>query len=193
MDVNTHPAPPASAPADSFADLVEAIAASRDRQAFGQLFQHFAPRIKGYLIRLGCDGGQAEELAQEALLVVWQKAATFDRRQSAVSTWLFTIARNKRIDAIRRLRRPELDPEDPALRPATPEQADEVLQAAQSADRLRAALATLPDDQRQLLDLAFFQEKSHSDISVETGIPLGTVKSRIRLAMQRIRKVIDGA
>ncbi len=192
MDVNTQPAPPTSTPTDGLADLVEAIASTRDKQAFAQLFQHFAPRIKGYLIRQGCDGGQAEELAQEALLVVWRKAETFDRRQSAVSTWLFTIARNKRIDAIRRLRRPELDPEDPALQPSAPAQADEVLQAAQSADRLRLALATLPADQRQLLDLAFFQDKSHSDIAEETGLPLGTVKSRIRLAMQRIRKIIEG-
>ncbi len=192
MTLPAEPSHPAALSAEAFADLVEAIAAVRDRQAFARLFQHFAPRIKSYLVRLGCDGAQAEELAQEALLVVWQKAATFDRRQSAVSTWLFTIARNKRIDAIRRSRRPELDPEDPALQPARPDQADEVLSAAQSADRLRTALATLPEDQRRLLDLAFFQEKSHSDISGETGIPLGTVKSRIRLAMQRIRKVIEG-
>lgn len=176
---------------DFFADLVAAIAAGRDRAAFVKLFEHFAPRVKSYLMRLGAPAAEADELAQESLLAVWQKAATFDRRQSSVSTWLFTIARNKRIDAIRRARRPELDPEDPALVPATPEQADEILQAAQSATRLRAAIAGLPEDQRELLVLAFFQEKSHSDIAVSTGLPLGTVKSRIRLAMQRLRAVIE--
>ncbi len=187
---------PLPAPAqsrDPFADLVAAIAGDRDRQAFAKLFEHFAPRVKSYLIRLGCPGGEAEELTQEALLAVWQKAATFDPRQSAVSTWLFTIARNKRIDAVRRTRRPELDPEDPALVPPTPEQADEILQAAQSASRLRAAVAELPADQRQLLELAFFEDQSHSDIATRTGIPLGTVKSRIRLAMQRLRKAIEEA
>ena len=184
------PTPP-DASRDMFADLVAAIAANRDRQAFIRLFEHFAPRVKSYLMRLGAQAAEADELAQEALLAVWQKAATFDRQQSSVSTWLFTIARNKRIDAIRRTRRPELDPEDPALVPAAPEQADEILQAAQSATRLRAAIAELPGDQRELLVLAFFQEKSHSDIAAETGLPLGTVKSRIRLAMQRLRNVIE--
>lgn len=184
-------ATPPDASRDMFADLVAAIAADRDRQAFVRLFEHFAPRVKSYLMRLGCQAAEADELAQEALLAVWQKAATFDRQQSSVSTWLFTIARNKRIDAIRRTRRPELDPEDPALVPAAPEQADEILQAAQSAGRLRAAIAELPVDQRELLVLAFFQEKSHSDIAATTGLPLGTVKSRIRLAMQRLRAVIE--
>jgi RNA polymerase sigma factor (sigma-70 family) len=177
-------------PRDPFADLVEAIAAGRDRQAFISLFEHFAPRVKSYLMRLGCQAAEADELAQESLLAVWQKAATFDRRQSSVSTWLFTIARNKRIDAVRRTRRPELDPDDPALVPPAPEQADQMVQAAQSAHRLRAAIADLPADQRELLELAFYEEKSHSDIAAATGLPLGTVKSRIRLAMQRLRTAL---
>src|SRR5215468_7762517 len=103
------PAPPDR---EALAALVEAIAAKADKAAFAALFRHFAPKIKGYLVRLGADRGQAEELTQEVMLTVWRKAATFDRKQAAVSTWMFTIARNRRIDAVRRERRPELDPED---------------------------------------------------------------------------------
>ncbi|HYM30755.1 MAG TPA: sigma-70 family RNA polymerase sigma factor, partial [Candidatus Cybelea sp.] len=120
---------------EAFADLIQAVAAARDRAAFAALFRHFAPRVKSYLMRLGAENAQAEELAQEVLLTVWHKAATFDRRQASASTWIFTIARNRRIDALRRERRPELDPTDPMLVPATPQQADEIHAAAQAEAR----------------------------------------------------------
>jgi RNA polymerase sigma-70 factor (ECF subfamily) len=169
--------------------LVEAIARG-DRNAFATLFRHFAPRLKGYLVRLGTDAGQAEELTQEAMLVVWHKAATFDPRQSSVSTWLFTIARNKRIDMLRRDKRPEIEADDPALVPATPAQADAIYQAAEAGARLARAITELPTEQRDLLTLAFYEERTHRDIAVLRGLPLGTVKSRLRLALAHLRKVI---
>jgi len=181
----------AAAAAAVWAGLVERIARDADREAFGALFRHFAPRIKSYLMRLGANPGQAEELAQEAMIIVWRKAASFDRAQSSVATWLFTIARNKRIDAIRRERRPEIDPSDPALVPEPAPAADVALSAEQQAGRLRAAIATLPAEQADLLKLAFYEDKSHGDIAAERGLPLGTVKSRLRLAFGRLRKAIE--
>jgi RNA polymerase sigma factor (sigma-70 family) len=183
---------PAAPDAAAWAALVERIAADGDKQAFAALFRHFAPRVKSYLIRLGAHAPQAEELAQEAMIMVWRKAASFDRAQSSVATWLFTIARNKRIDAIRRERRPEIDPTDPVLVPDPEPAPDAALDASQRDTRLRAAIATLPAEQAELLRLAFYEDKSHGDIAAERGLPLGTVKSRLRLAFGRLRKAMDG-
>lgn len=174
------------------AALVEAIAASADRSAFAALFRHFAPKIKGYLVKLGADRGQAEELTQEVMLTVWRKAATFDRRQASAATWMFTIARNRRIDAIRRERRPELDPSDPMLVPEEPAAADDRLDALAREARVAKALKTLPAEQAELVHEAFFLSKTHSQIAEETKIPLGTVKSRLRLAFNRLRKAMEG-
>ena len=176
---------------EALADLVEGIAVRADRGAFAQLFRHFAPKIKGYLVKLGA-GAQAEELTQEVMLTVWRKAASFDRRQASVSTWLFTIARNRRIDAVRKERRPELDPEDPMLVPEAPQAPDELLQARDREARISEAIKTLPPEQSELLRQAFYLAKSHSEIANEMGLPLGTVKSRLRLAFGRLRKVLAG-
>lgn len=174
------------------AALVEAIASRADKAAFAALFRYFAPKIKGYLIKIGTDRGQAEELTQEVMLTVWRKAATFDRRQASASTWLFTIARNRRIDAVRKEKRPELDPSDPMLVPDAPEAADDRLDALDREARITRALKTLPKDQADLVHEAFYLAKSHSQIAEETKIPLGTVKSRLRLAFGRLRKAIEG-
>ena len=176
---------------EALADLVEAIAVHGDRAAFGNLFRHFAPKIKGYLVKLGA-GAQAEELTQEVMLTVWRKAATFDRKQASVSTWLFTIARNRRIDAIRKERRPELDPEDPMLVPTGPQAPDERLHAIDREARVSQAIKGLPREQAELLHQAFYLAKSHSEIAGEMNLPLGTVKSRLRLAFGRLRKVLEG-
>ena len=176
---------------EALADLIEAVALRADKTAFAQLFRHFAPKIKGYLVKLGA-GSQAEELTQEVMLTVWRKAATFDRKQASVSTWLFTIARNRRIDAIRKERRPELDPEDPMLVPDAPPAPDEQLLARDREARVAEAIKTLPPEQSELLRQAFFLAKSHSEIAAEMNLPLGTVKSRLRLAFGRMRKVLEG-
>lgn len=171
-------------------ELVAAVARDRDRSAFGELFSHFAPRLKSYLMRLGTDGASAEEVVQDVMLTVWRRADAFNPTQAAASTWIFTIARNRRIDRIRQERHPELDPDDPALVPEPAAAADDTIAATQATGRLRAALGTLPDEQAELLRLAYFEDKPHSLISSERGIPLGTVKSRLRLALERLRKAL---
>jgi RNA polymerase sigma factor (sigma-70 family) len=168
--------------------LLGKVAMERDRTAFAALFAHFAPRIKAYLLRQGAPAPVAEDLAQEALFSLWRKAHLFDSSKASAATWLFTIARNLRIDAIRREKRPELDPEDfmPDMGPA----ADEGLVIADEEGRLRLALKDLPADQIQVVELSFFADKPHSVIAAELGIPLGTVKSRLRLAMARLKRAL---
>ena len=169
--------------------MIVAIAESADRQAFADLFSHFAPRVKSYLLRLGAASEQAEELAQETLLCVWRKAASFDPGRAAASTWIFTIARNLRIDALRRERRP-LVLDDPAEAPDAPPGADAVIVAVQDEARVKLAIAALPAEQAEVIRLSFFSDKPHSEIAVELGLPLGTVKSRLRLAMGRLRALL---
>lgn len=173
--------------------LVKAIACHQDRVAFAELFQLMAPRIKAYLMSLGTVPEAAEEVAQEALLAVWRKAAYFDASRASASTWIFTIARNLRIDHQRRQR--PTDPlsgdeaEDPELVP-TPEK---LLIDRLEEERVRAALAALPPEQQTIVRLSFFSEQPHSEIARELGLPLGTVKSRIRLALGRLRRLLDDA
>ncbi len=169
------------------AELLRRVAEAQDRAAFAELFRHFAPRVKGYMLRQGAAEDVAEELAQESLITLWHRAVTFDPAQASVATWIFTIARNKRIDRIRREKRPELDPDDPALQPDPEPSPDAALDQMQDEERLRAALADLPAEQKRLLELAFFQDISHRDIAAAENLPLGTVKSRIRLALARLK------
>jgi len=170
--------------------LLGRVASERDRTAFAALFSHFAPRVKAYLLRQGAPAPVAEDLAQ-ALLSLWRKAHLFDPAKASVGTWLFTIARNLRIDAIRREKRPELDPED--FMPDSGLAADEGLVQADDESRLRLALKELPADQIQVVELSFFADKPHSQIAAELGIPLGTVKSRLRLAMSRLKRAMGEA
>ncbi len=157
----------------------------QDRDAFALLFRHFAPRIKGFLMKSGATASLAEECAQDVMATLWQKAALFDPSRASVATWIFTIARNRRIDALRKARRPE--PEDLPWGPeAEPDQAD-ALEMQQETERLGHALAQLPAKQRALIERAYFGDLSHSEIAAETGLPLGTIKSRIRLALDRLR------
>ncbi len=171
----------------SYEELIVAVGSLRDRSAFARLFAHFAPRIKAYLMRTGTDGAAADDLTQEVMLLVWRKAERFDPRRANAATWIFTIARNKRIDGYRRDRDFGLDPDDPAFQPAPEPAADLRLEAAERDARLGAAIGLLPDDQSALLKLAFYEGKSHSVIAEEAGLPLGTVKSRLRLALARLR------
>ena len=174
-------------------ELVRAVGASGDRQAFAVLFKHFAPRVTTYLARGGTPAASAEELAQETMVVLWRKAASFDPARAGVSTWVFTIARNLRID---RHRRGELEiaeaggveleaHADPAESP------DELLGAVQRERRVRAALRKLAPEQARVLQLSYFADQPHAEIARDLCIPLGTVKSRIRLAMNNLRRLID--
>lgn len=186
------PSRPAADPPDParLSRLVVAIGTSRDRAAFAELFGHFAPRIKAYLMKLGAGEAQAEDLAQEAMIIVWRRAESFDPAKSAASTWIFTIARNKRIDALRRESRPDYDPADPALIPAAPATAERAVEVTQQAARLSAAIMELPEEQAALVRMAYFEDKAHGRIASETALPLGTVKSRLRLALARLRRVL---
>lgn len=160
----------------------------RDREAFASLFRHFAPRVKAFLRRGGLGDAQAEDCVQDVMATLWHKAHLFDPTRASVSTWIFTIARNRRIDMLRRVR-PE--PEDLPWGPEPePDQAD-AFALRQEAQRLGEAIAQLPDAQRTLIERAFFGEISHSEIAAETGLPLGTIKSRIRLALDRLRQRLN--
>lgn len=173
------------------AGLMRAVAEAGDRAAFAALYDHFAPRLKAWLMRLGTPEDVAEELMQESLITAWRRAASFDPAQASVATWLFTIARNKRIDRLRRERRPEIDPSDPLLVPEPEPAPDAIVDAAQDEAQLRAALQDLPAEQLHLLRLAFFSDLSHRDIATRENLPLGTVKSRIRLALARLKTRLE--
>ena len=183
-DLERRPAPPHS-------QLIVAIAQHADRDAFKALFAIFAPKVKSYLMGLGANPAFAEELAQETLLSVWRKAALFDPRKAAASTWVFTIARNLRIDAARRERSALAYTIDITDEPDAPEQADVIIGDAERGAAVREAMKTLTPDQAQVVRMSFFQEKPHSEIAHELGIPLGTVKSRVRLAMGRLRERLE--
>ncbi|EPY02016.1 sigma-70 family RNA polymerase sigma factor [Magnetospirillum fulvum] len=169
---------------------LRAVAQSRDQAAFSALFLYYAPRIKSYLRRLGAEDAVAEELAQDAMLTVWSKAAAFDPERASASTWIFAIARNLRIDRLRHERRPEIDPDDPDLvvDPAPP--ADEALETGRREQRVRTALTHLPPDQARVVALSFFEDMPHAEIASRLDVPLGTVKSRMRLAMGRIKALL---
>jgi RNA polymerase sigma-70 factor, ECF subfamily len=177
---------------DHFSDLMERVAQFKDKAAYGALFSYYGPRVKAYLLRLGADDALAEELAQDVMVIVWRKAELFDRTQASVSTWLFRIARNKRIDAIRRTKKPELDPNDPLLLPSAPVAADNLVSGAQRDQLVRDAMVDLPSEQKLLLQQAFYDGLSHREIAEQTGTPLGTVKSRLRLAFLKLRAKLEG-
>jgi RNA polymerase sigma-70 factor (ECF subfamily) len=174
--------------------LIEAIGRRQDRAAFSALFEYFAPRIKAFMLRSGANESTADDLAQETMLSVWRKAALFDPDSTGAAAWMFTIARNLRIDQHRRDRRGvaivesnvELEFQvDEAPQP------DTQLANSQSEQQVRAALSKLSADQMRVIELSFFEEKAHAEIAQILEIPLGTVKSRLRLAMTRLRNLLS--
>ena len=176
-------------PEPDLSELLARIGRTRDIELFEQLFRHFAPRVKAYMARTGSPG-TAEELMQETMVAVWNKSALYDPSRGAASTWIFTIARNLRVDAYRRERHPEFDENDPAFQPADEPRADLGLVAAQSASAVRKALEALPADQAEVLRLAYYEDNSQSDIASALSLPLGTVKSRMRLAFNKLRSAL---
>ena len=164
---------------------IERIKDAKDQAAFAELFQHFAPRVKAFLMKSGSDATLAEECAQEVMATLWHKAHMFDPARASVATWIFTIARNRKIDLLRKQRRPE--PEELTWGPEAEPDQEDTLVLQQESELLRQALKELPDAQRQLIERAYFGDLTHSQIAAETGLPLGTIKSRIRLALDRLR------
>lgn len=178
-------------PQKRFARLAAAVAEKRDKSAFTELFDFFAPRLNGYLRRLGLPPGEAEDVAQDVMIVLWHKAHLFDPAKSSLSTWLFRVARNRRIDAARRDKTGKLDPDEPMLRPADSTPVDEVMDTEQRDEQVRRAMQDLPEEQLELVQMAFFLGWTHSQIAEHTNLPLGTVKSRIRLAFGRLRHALE--
>jgi RNA polymerase sigma factor (sigma-70 family) len=176
---------------DEFADLVMAVATKRDRTAFARLFDFYAPRVYAYLLRLRLDPGVADELTQDVMTTLWQKAELFDRTKSSVGTWLFRIAHNRRIDVHRRSREDAVPEPRPTDTPDPSPAPDDSLDMSRREASIRVALRLLPEDQLDLIRLAFFEGLSHGDIASQTGLPLGTVKSRLRIAFSRLRRALE--
>lgn len=181
-----------AAPAgDELAGLIRKVASDGDRQAYARLYSYFAPRVNAFLRKSGLPANTAEEIAQEVMLNVWRKASYFDPARAAASTWIFTIARNQRIDYLRRAK----------VTPGAESWMAEESEAAPSSETLlltaereacvRAALKSLSTEQATVLTLSFFSDKAHAEIAHELGLPLGTVKSRVRLALGRLRALLD--
>ena len=180
-----------------WAELIGRVAAHGDRDAFKLLFEHFAPRVKGFLVKTGMNADAAEEIAQNTLLTVWRKAAQFDPASAGAAAWIFTIARNLRIDSARQAAR-QAKALDKAAVSAERDEMPEVAESPETAmtrrddvSRVAAALQRLSEEQSTVIRMSFIEEQPHGEIAERLGIPLGTVKSRIRLAMARLRDLLD--
>jgi RNA polymerase sigma-70 factor, ECF subfamily len=184
------PGPLAGMNLNAMSELLARIAQERDAAAFHELYQSYGPRVKAYLVRRGADAATAEDLAQETLLAVWRRAGLFSSAKGSASTWIFSIARNLWID---RLRREVPWQELPAAHAeaTSPDPSPDTLLAENEVQvRVRAALAELPAEQQRVLELAYLQGLSHGEIAARLGVPLGTVKSRVRMAYQRMRAAV---
>ena len=174
---------------DEWSECLVLIGDKQDRAAFTRLFRHFAPLIKAFaLAGSRLSAAHADELVQEVMLKIWQKAGGFNPEKAAASTWVYTIARNCRTDMFRRLQKfdtplaaedfsPEQEREEPFMQ----------LQSRRSAERIRAMMGELPADQKQILAKVYMEGRSHAEAAAELDLPLGTVKSRVRLAMQKLQ------
>ena len=171
--------------------LLLRVGSDRDRSAFKKLYEHFAPRLKSFLLRIGSDMSAAEEICQESMIMVWRRAETFNPESAGASTWIFTIARNKRIDKLRKDNRPLPDLNDPSFFQIPVDKSDDILQRVEEEKKIKNALKNLPPEQAKLILSAYYEEKSHRKIADETNLPLGTVKSRIRLAINRLRSQLE--
>ena len=176
--------------AATLSGCVSRIAATKDEESFEALFRYFAPRLKSYFLRLGADASSAEEITQETMVLVWRKADQFDPAKASASTWIFTIARNLSIDTFRRTSRPSFDPHDPAFVPDGEPAPDVQLERSETEQRVRLVMNSLSPNEQSVLMLSFFENFSHGEIADRLGIPLGTVKSRIRLAFAKIRSAL---
>jgi RNA polymerase sigma factor (sigma-70 family) len=175
-----------------WASCIKAVAESRDRKAFTALFDHFVPRIEAYLMKQGADRASAEEISQDVMVTLWRKAHLFDPAKSSVGTWLYRVARNRRIDLQRRNKVDFVDPMDHVFEGvADVPNPGSGIDNQKRDDILRIAIAELPAEQLELVNLAFFDALSHSEIAQKTKLPLGTVKSRLRLAFSRLRKKLN--
>ncbi len=173
-------------------DLIQRIARDRDPQAFQDLFRAYGPRIKAIMMRQGADAAAAEDIAQETLFTVWRKAHLFAAQKGNVTTWIYTIARNLRIDRFRRQAPYQGLPEEIVEVPSDDDLPDEALNRNQQRERIRRILETLPPEQYEVVHLSYIEGLSHNEIAGALGAPVGTVKSRMRLAYEKIRDAVGG-
>lgn len=171
---------------DEWTQCLIRVKNDRDAQQFAMLFGHFAPRVKAFLMKSGASEALADDALQDAMVQVWHKAHLFDPTKASAATWIYTIVRNKQIDAIRKQRRPE--PEDLPWATTSPVDPADIVEMSQQEQKLRRAIKSLPTDQRTMIEKAYLGELSHSEIADVTGLPLGTIKSRIRLGLERLRR-----
>lgn len=170
--------------------LVAQVAATSNRDAFRALFEHFAPRIKAVMIRSGAAHALADDLVQDVMMTVWRKAPLYHPDRGSVATWVYAIARNARTDRLRhRSSQPYVDVETLQIASDAPG-GERGAMAAEETEDIAAALTSLPDDQRKIIELAFLQDQTQTAIAKQLGIPLGTVKSRMRLAYARLRECL---
>ena len=174
-----------------FIEALAKVAESQDISSFKKIFDYFSPRLKSFLMRSGADEAIAEEIIQETMTIIWTKADYYDPKVASPSTWIYTIARNKKIDILRKSRKAILEDIDTAILPPVESKADENIEHDQKFEMIAQYLDDFPEDQLNLLKMNFFEEKSHGEISEITKIPLGTVKSRIRLALEKIRGKLE--
>lgn len=175
----------------AMSDLLQKVAQSRDVEAFRKLFELYGPRVKSYMMRQGADATTAEDLAQETLLTVWRKAQLYSDEKGSATTWIFTIARNLRIDRLRREVSWQPLPEDRDEEASDGPSPEEEVTERERRDKVRAVLATLPPDQSEVVTLSYVEGLSHSEIAERLGLPLGTVKSRMRLAYQKVKEAVE--
>jgi RNA polymerase sigma-70 factor (ECF subfamily) len=172
------------------AAAIVAVGRFRDRRSFRTIFEHFGPRLKAYFQRQGVETAQAEDIVQDVMVTVWRKAATFDPARASAAAWIFAIARNRRIDIVRKERRPLPEADDPAIARDAPASPEFIVTASRDGDRLRDALATLPPAQAEIIALSYFEDLPQSEVARRLDLPLGTVKSRVRLGLERLRAAL---
>jgi len=172
-------------------NFIKDIAETQDRLAFSNIFNYFAPRLKSFFIKLGCSESQSEEIIQEVMISIWTKSKTYNSEKSSVSTWVYTIAKNKRIDKIRKEKKHYSSESDESLEIPIPSIQEDQVIATEISEKINNCISYLPKEQAELLKLSYFYEKTHSDIASELKIPLGTVKSRIRLALSKMKNLVE--
>jgi len=182
------PARPMAIKDVSFEELAVRVAADKDQEAFRLLFDHFGPRLKSHLMGLGLPDRQAEDVAQDVMITLWQKAEKYDPKKAKLSTWLFRVARNRFIDLTRKQKYPEVNADDHMGHLVSDDETDAGAVAGQQRVAVAAALTQLKPNQRKVVELSFFEELSHGQIAERLQLPLGTVKSRLRLAFDVLRR-----
>lgn len=181
-------------PVESLVSLLMQVGQHQDRKAYRQLYEHFAPLIKRFSMAKNSNAASADELVQEVMLKIWMKAASYDASKASPNTWVFTIVRNCRIDLFRQQNRHDrvLDTEDVWEEPESSEPGPiSTLESFRTEDAVRKSMTALPAEQREVLNKVFMEGMSHAEAAENLALPLGTVKSRVRLAFKKLQPMLD--